>query len=559
MIGLLVPYAVTEHHVLVPRSGRGTLAVTFDDAYVWSFSTPRDGTWTPRGWRVRWPAALRGRLHGTTRVALVGTDEVHHEQTVAFGDSDEPLALRDRHGNPLAVDSAGHLTRVFSETGDDIRAQVVEGTRQALADLRSLGYDAHLSYGCLLGAVRDGRMIGHDSDADLAYLSRADTPAQVVYESYAMERELRRLGWRVVRMSGADLKLMHRLADGRVVHIDIFGGFHVGGTYYQLGGRSGPLPVSALSPAGIVTLEGVELPAPADPEAVLAFLYGPSWRTPDPAFQNDDPPGGLRRIEGWVRGVRHDVVPWNEYYREHRKQVPWQPSSFAKWTAKRIPPGAPIADLGCGTGRDASWFTRQGRLVLAYDASGTALRQTRRRIVRSGGTEDQARTLALNDRRSALAAGAELARIPDPVHLYARGLVGCLNPEALDHLFLIASMALRRGGSLLLEFSTDWSHPSSHPRPVAEHANVARGAGVRSGGHMRHIRMFERGVRRPKPTPGHLVERVAVDRVIAGITARGGIVDEVTVERGTDLFDRPDPKVARIVAHWNHPNQEASA
>ncbi|MFL6061601.1 MAG: class I SAM-dependent methyltransferase [Marmoricola sp.] len=519
-----MPFAVTDRHVAVPRGERGTVTVAFDDAYVWSFVGPRDGTWTPAGRVVRWPEALRSRLEGTTRVTLSSEDGVtRYDAEVTFGGGSEPLRLLDRHGHRVAVDSAGHLTRVFAETGHETRAEVIEGTRRALADLRELGYEAHLSYGCLLGAVRTGRMIGHDSDADLAYLSPYTTPSQVVLESYGMERALRSRGWRVVRMSGADLKLLHRLADGRIVHIDIFGAFHVGDTFYQLGGRSGVLPRSAVVPASTVVLEGVELPAPADPEAVLGFLYGPSWRVPDPAFQNTDPPGGLRRIEGWVRGVRHDVVGWNEFFAEHRRDVPWQPSDFARWVNDRLPAGAPVADLGCGTGRDAVFFARRDREVLAYDIAGKALSQTRRRITRAGGEPGSVRTLGLNDRRSALVAGAELARTDQPVNLYARGLLECLDAEARDHLFLVASMALRRGGALYLELS-------------------ARGGLVPL----------------PAPQPAHLVERVDVEQVVAAITARGGTVDEVVVAPGNDLLDRPDPRVARIVAHWNHPKRGES-
>ena len=136
-------------------------------------------------------------------------------------------------------------------------------------------------------------MIGHDSDADLAYLSAYTHPADIIRESFRMERELRKLGWKVLRMSGADLKLFLPLPDGRQVHIDVFGAFHVGDTFYQLGGRSGTLPREALTPASRCVLEGVELAAPADPERVLAFLYGPGWRVPDPSFQNVDPVVGL--------------------------------------------------------------------------------------------------------------------------------------------------------------------------------------------------------------------------------------------------------------------------
>lgn len=507
-----MPYAVNGDHVLVPHRQRGVHTVSFDDAYVWSFTTPRDGVLRPGGRSVSWPRQLRARLEGVTVVGIDRDGERLFEKQIRFGDSAEPLRLVDSHGHPVALDRVGHLTRVFSATDDDARGQIVEGTRQALADLRADGYDAHLSYGCLLGAVRDGRMIGHDSDADLAYLSPHTHPTLIIGESYAMERSLKRRGWTVVRMSNADLKLLYPLPDGRQVHIDVFGAFHVGDTFYQLGGRSGTVPRSALTPASTVTLEGVDLPAPADPEAVLAFLYGPSWRVPDPSFRNEDPPGGLRRIQGWMRGVRDDVVPWNEFYRARRGTLPRKPSSFARWVSERVGPGTPIVDLGAGNGRDTMLFQRQGRTPIAYEASGQALGIIRRRLARAGAEDVVVRSLALNDRRSVLVAGAELARTEEPVNLYARHLVGCLDPEGQDLLWLLASMALRRGGALYLEFSA--------------------------------------GGRRPRPEPDHLLARVDVEAVVAAIRARGGTVDDVVVGPGDGYLDQPDPCVARLVARW---------
>lgn len=508
-----MPHAtVTDADVVVPWTTRGTVAVSFDGRYVWSFGARRDGRPATGGWRVRWPDVLQPRLSGTTRVRLERDGTTLFDGPVAFGGRSEPLVLQDRHGHPLAVDKMGHFTRVFSQTDDDVRRQVAQATRKALVDLRDEGYDAHLSYGCLLGAVRDGRMIGHDSDADVAYLSGHTSPADVTRESFAMERALRRRGWRVVRMSGADLKLLHPLDDGRNVHIDVFGAFHVGDTFYLLGGRSGHLPRHALTPASTVMLEGIELPAPARPEEVLEFLYGPGWRVPDPAFQNVDPAKGVRRLDGWFRGFRTDLIPWNELYRAHRAEIPVSPSTFARWADALLPDGEGIAEIGCGTGRDVAWFLERGRPVRAFDFAGAAVRQTRRRLARVGGAEDDVSALTLNDLRSALVAGAELARTQTPTNLYARGLVGCLDHEALDHLWLLASMSLRRGGALLLEFAaTGTDHPT---------------------------------------VPAGLHRRVDPAEIAAGIRRRGGIVEQLDVGPGQDFFDRDDPRVARIVARW---------
>jgi hypothetical protein len=349
--------AVTDDHVVVGATVVDPVVVSFDGQYVWSFSPRRDGSRSRQGWRVTWPHALHELLDGTTCVRLSDSEGglVHFEGLIAFRGNDEPLALRDTHGHPLAVDKAGHLTRVFSQTDGDVRRHIAEGTARAISDLRDhVGIDAHVSYGCLLGAVRTGHMIGHDSDADLAYLSHWTHPADIVRESFRMERELRALGWKVIRMSGADLKLLLPLEDGRMVHIDIFGAFHVEGTFYQLGGRSGILDRAALTPASTVTLEGVELAAPADPETVLEFLYGPDWRIPDPAFSPVDPWAGTRRLEGWMRGVRTNVVAWNELYRYRGGSIPRKRSPFALWAKSRMDRPATLVDLGSGTGRDTA-------------------------------------------------------------------------------------------------------------------------------------------------------------------------------------------------------------
>ncbi|MCW2760785.1 MAG: mucin-5AC [Marmoricola sp.] len=514
---------VTDAHVVVPAAVDDPVVVTFDGQYVWSFSPDRDGARIRSGWQVAWPEVMLPRLDGTTRVRLADSNGelVHFDSEVSFRGDRKVLNFRDEHGHPLAVDSAGHLTRVFSQTAADVRRHIAEGTARAIADLRDhVGIDAHLSYGCLLGAVREGRMIGHDSDSDLAYLSAHTSPADVVRESLRIERQMRALGWKVVRMSGGDLKLFLPLPDGRTVHVDVFAAFHVDGVFYQLGGRSGALPRTALTPASTVVLEGVELAAPADPEAVLEFLYGPGWRVPDPAFRPLDPPAGLRRLDGWLRGFRTHVIAWNELLRYRRDEIPRQGSSFAPWAYLRTPRGAKVVDLGTGNGRDAVWFTHRRHPVVAFDFSGAAVRQTRRRLARVRVKDPDVRVLVLNDARSVLLAGAELARDPEPPYLYARGLLGCLDEDARRNLWRLASMTLRRGGALFLEFA-------------AARADL------------------------PSSTLDGLVQRVHVDRLVREITAAGGHVVRQELGSGHDFFDKSDPYVARLEVRWATPAPNA--
>ena len=263
-----------------------------------------------------------------------------------------------------------------------------------------------------------------------------------------------------------------------------------------------------------MTLEGVELAAPADPEAVLEFLYGPDWRVPDPAFSPVDPWSGVRRIEGWMRGVRTHVVAWNETYRYRRAAIPRRRSSFAEWAEKRMERGRTVADLGSGSGRDSAWFNARGHRVIGFDYSGAALRQTRHRLAKRGVENPDVRALPLNDLRAALLAGAELAREPEPPYLYARGLVGCLDTEARAHLWRLCSMSLRRGGSLFLEYAAT--------RP-----------GVRGS------------------NPRGLVRRVSTRKLVREIEASGGRVVHREAGPGHDFHDQPDPHVARLEVRWD--------
>ena len=462
---------------------------------------------------------MSAHLSGTTCVRLAdaaGTAGLLRGAGVLPGPATARWSSQDAKGNPLAVDSAGHLTRVFAETTDESRKEIVAGTARAIADLReSVGIDAHVSYGCLLGAVRDGHMIGHDSDSDLAYLSHHTHPADVVRESFRMERELRALGWKVVRMSGADLKLFLPLADGRTVHVDVFGAFYVGDTFYQMGGRSGHLPEDALTPASTVVLEGVELAAPADPERVLEFLYGPTWRVPDPSFQPVDPWPGLRRLDGWMRGVRTHVPHWNETYRNHRKDIPREASSFAKWTAERIPAAAKVVDVGqrhgAGLGVVLSPGSRRG--VTRLLRSSAAVQPV------SGSRGRASQTWTCERWRSTTCAPSSSPGPSWPANPNRRtstpaGCSGGSTPTPGDNLWRLCSMSLRRGGSLFLEYAA--TRPGlrrDHPRPVCSRASA----------------------------PSALVRE---------ITAAGGHVVHSEDGPGDDFYDGPDPCVGRLEVRW---------
>lgn len=505
---------ITTEGIWLDEPPSEPVMVHFDDRYLWSFTPARDGRPESGGTFVPWPGNLVRFLDGVVRIRLqdVEGEHVWWDAEQRFGTSEARVAVVDKDGVPLSIDKVGHLGRSFLETPEDVKQELLRATLEVLTVLREeCGADAYLCYGALLGAVRDGRMIGHDSDVDVCYYSHRTTPVDIILESYRMERIVRAKGWTVTRMSGADIKVVRRLSNGANCHIDIFGAFTIAGTFYQLGNRSGDFDAAAhLLPLGTVTLEGVEFPAPKDPEAMLAFVYGPHWKVPDPSFVHRDNPLGVERLNGWLRGFRTDLPLWNDVYDQRAGEIPRGPSDFAQWVEAQIAPGDKVADLGAGSGRDSRWFRSLGHGVRAVDFSRRSFARTR---LIKGVRADQT---MFNELRRVLVLGARLAR--DPHHLYARQLLGCLDEAARANLFMVGAMALRGGQSMFLEFSA-----------------TAPGA--------------------PPPDPSPLVQRLDPRLVAQEVEAGGGRIDYVGTAEGVDMFDAPDPAVCRMRITWPHPKE----
>ena len=212
-------FAVGSRGVRVPSDAHEVIDVRFDGERAWSFHPRRERTRLNRGW-VQWPRDLEPYLDGIAEVSLV-----HHvsgvrvlEQRVGFGTSTIPVRLVDKDGHAVALDKAGHLQRMFARTDPAMTEAVLDSVERVLHDLREeCGLDAFLAFGCLLGAVRDGHVIGHDCDADVSYLSPHTHPFDIIRENKRAADTMESLGWRITRMSAGDFKIWTRPGGGRRV------------------------------------------------------------------------------------------------------------------------------------------------------------------------------------------------------------------------------------------------------------------------------------------------------------------------------------------------------
>lgn len=468
---------VGVHGVRVDDSGiwaqarqEAILDVLFDSRRIWSFWLHRDGVRVDRSaggrggeYLVEWPHTLREFLCGSTRVTLrlhdTGATVYDEEVTLAVRGRAAPgtrIQVVNAAGRPLALDKSLRRVQTFDTRSRANVEPLIRAIDNVVGTLRRLDVTVFLAYGTLLGAVRNGQLIGHDSDADLGYLSAFDHPVDVARESFRIQRALVEEGYRVTRYSGAAFKVDVIESDGSVRGLDVFGGFLMGGRLHLMGEIRTPFEREWILPLGTTTLEGTVFPAPADTDRFLQATYGAGWRTPDPAFHFATPMSTHRRFNGWFRGIRTQRALWDRVYAADRPRHR-RPSDTASWIARQdllIDSATHFVDLGCGFGVDAWWMAKErGIPATGLDFVPRAFARVADRSRREQ-VDAEFLNFNLLELRSVLGVSALIAARPGPRVLQARHLVDAIGPQARRNLWRAASMMLRDGGSLCLQFLT---------------------------------------------------------------------------------------------------------
>ena len=514
--------AVDDDGVRVAGREDRALDVLFDGRRIVSFWVLRDTVPAGEARLFRWPPTLRKFLDGQTTITLVDhvTGGEIWSQPVSFGGGGGRVRVQDIHGNPLGLDKSHRLTRLFTDRSETQVRPLLDAIRTVVDALQTAGVEPFLAYGTLLGAVRDGRLIGHDSDADLGYVSRLTHPVDVMMESFRLQRVLQAQGLRTARYSGLAFTVVVREADGSPRGLDVFGGFLRDGVLYLMGEVGHPFRREWLEPLGTVMLEGREFPAPARPEHLLGAMYGPTWRVPDPAFKFSTPAATARRLNGWFRGTQVGLHQrWARYVESPAAARRRSPSALTRWALRREPGLATLVDVGCGDGIDTLWASRRVGQAVGLDYFPRAYRRAARRALRTE-LPAEFRWANLSELRSVLVTGAELARRPGPRAVLARHVADATDRQGRDHLLRLAEMVCREpaGGSGRL-----------------------------------YLQVQSRGTaasRRLGVTP------LDVDRLIELIDRRGGRVEhrvDLDQEAETDVRPPPPtrPALSRLVVTWS--------
>jgi SAM-dependent methyltransferase len=457
-----VTLSVDEQGIVLGRPDDEILDVLFDGRRIWSFRGAKVAERVDGAWRAPWPRDLRGFLEGTALVTVRDTSGATlAEAELRFGDGEGRVSVADPQGLPLVIDPGGRLVTTFDASDPDQLRPLVDAIELVLAKLTALGLDAFPAYGTLLGAVRDNALIGHDNDADVAYLSRHTHPADVIRESFRIQRLLHRDGLEISRYSGGAFKVTVRDRDGVPRGLDVFAGFLYDDNLVLLGEIFAPFDEAWLRPLGTVELEGRSLPAPAEPDRLLAAMYGPSWRVPDPTFKFETDERIRHRLDVWFRGTRTHRNGWDRRYSTSRHRGPIRkPHELARMLHRGEAAETAVIDVGCGRGQDAVWLARRGHRVFGLDFSPNGFAHLRDRAQEESWSVELAE-LNLQELRHTLAWGARLARVREPRALLVRQLLNATSERGRENLWRLAQMTLGDGGRMYAEFLVS---PEGRPR-----------------------------------------------------------------------------------------------
>lgn len=184
----------------------------------------------------------------------------------------------NRYLYPARLTNHGYSTHNFEHIEHDaVWAQV----SAHLSSLKANGYDVFLNSGTLLGVIREGKLIGHDDDIDLAVVLKAQTPKAAAQEWQALRGVLEELG--LFHSEVEESKAIYKLTPAGSVEIDLFPAWSDGSDAYVYPHTPGTLATRDMLPLQPCELNGQAIPA--SPERMLASNYGDDWRTPDPFFK----------------------------------------------------------------------------------------------------------------------------------------------------------------------------------------------------------------------------------------------------------------------------------
>ena len=336
----------------------------------------------------------------------------------------------------------------FAALSDEQRRVRMQNCADLMADIKAnTGIDVYLSYGCLLGAVRGGKMISHDFDIDLGFHVEGKTKEDIVRECRKLIRYLSETCHRMVVESNGQFKAAKMFADNVYMSIEFFVSWAEKDDFFLYFGIPSAKIAKEMLPFGEVLIEGVAVPAPKNPEVMVEAIYGSDWRIPNPNFRHDNI--DWEPFQGF--SVNKNKPYWDSYYSNKADNDVWAefPSQFGAFCASEIKAGSRILDFGCGNGRDSTFFSQIGHDVLACDYSKVAIDLVKAKGETKGLTLDAE---ILNIYETSSVHRMIMNHSGEFDVIYSRFAMHAITAEGQDWFLRMAEKLLKEDGQILLEF-----------------------------------------------------------------------------------------------------------
>ncbi len=357
--------------------------------------------------------------------------------------------------------------------------------RAVLAE--TYGYDVFFIYGTLLGAVREGNVIGHDLDFDAAYLSKHTDAREAA-------RELKEIAYLLIGR-GYDVEAKRtalHIADpgDHYLKIDLFHlYFDASETIKFPFGIAGTTVIPRADWQGTKEIDfcGGRGLVPVNDEQFAEHIYGAGWRSPKPGFDWERD-RTTRDFRGTLPFPVNREIHWANFY-AHHAPFPTPSPFFAALSRRADLPGT-VLDIGCGDGRDAVAFAGAGRAVLGLDWSQAALQAASSRAERAGVAERArfVRCDVTDPKAFAAELAAAIAAADGPVLFYLRLVLGTVTDKEQQAIMAAIAAAARPGDLFAAEFRT--VEDERRPKAFGRHFRVFQD-GPAFGGMLRDTLGFE--------------------------------------------------------------------
>lgn len=413
----------------------------------------------------------------------------------------------------------GSRARSFAALSDEKRRDMLQHCADWMASIKeNTGIDIYLSYGCLLGAVRNGKMISHDFDIDLGFHASGETKEEIVSQCRKLIRYLTHNSHRVKVESNGQFKAAKMFPGNLYLTIEFFVSWVQGDEFFLYFGIPGAKIAKDILPFSEIEIEGVKLPAPSNPEAMVEAIYGSDWKIPNPDFKYDNI--DWTPFQGF--SVNKNKSHWEDYYSKKTQNDVWTeyPSQFGAFCASEIKPNSRLLDFGCGNGRDSLFLSQIGHDVLACDYSQSAVDLVKAK----GEAKDlsiQGSVLNIYDTSNVQMMIKKHQKSFDVI--YSRFVMHAITLGGQDRFLRLAKKILKPDGRIFLEFRNSKDERANSGTVLSDDE--------RSDGHYRRF--------------------IKTTEFVDHASERGWAVEYLAEGTGFAKFKGEDPNVTRIILTFN--------